>query len=468
MKTFVATALLAFTAISHASDTYLGLFLNGQKIGYSSYSSLNTTLNGKATTRSDSRTVMGAGLLGAGVKILIDSSTWTDGTGRPLQMKFVMTSAGRTQKVDATFGAKTVDIAVDNTGTKSKQTLPIPSGHPIVDDPMSLVLNGNSARTFYVLDPTTVSFVKNTIETLGVTTTKVRGKSVSGQTLKLVDPRAITKVWVTAKGDVLKVEAPMGIEMLPITKQEALASATSANPTVDLAEVTRIKADKDMGDPASLTGLKIRLEGRDLARVPSDGFQTVTKDGNAWIIDIHPPIISDGASATIHDAAVQKPDWVRDSLNMPASSTRFKNLAAKLVGAATDVRTASLKIRSYVHDTLRPNAGIGVLRDANDVLDTKEGVCRDYAILTCTLCRAAGIPSRLVSGLVSWDGNFYYHAWVEVWDGSRWLGIDSTAEADQISAAHVKLADGNVDEAFTFTFLQNAKLSILSMKRGSE
>ena len=79
--------------------------------------------------------------------------------------------------------------------------------------------------------------------------------------------------------------------------------------------------------------------------------------------------------------------------------------------------------------------------------------------------RAAGIPARLNSGLVNWDGTFYYHAWVEIWDGARWLGIDSTAQPDQISAAHVKLAEGNVDQAFTFTFLGGVKIDVLGMRK---
>jgi hypothetical protein len=79
--------------------------------------------------------------------------------------------------------------------------------------------------------------------------------------------------------------------------------------------------------------------------------------------------------------------------------------------------------------------------------------------------RSAGIPARLASGLVNWDGNFYYHAWVEIWDGSRWLGMDSTTPEPQISAAHVKLSDGNVEQAFTFTFLDKVKIEVMEARR---
>ena len=80
--------------------------------------------------------------------------------------------------------------------------------------------------------------------------------------------------------------------------------------------------------------------------------------------------------------------------------------------------------------------------------------------------RAAGVPTRLASGLVSWDGTFYYHAWCEVWDGARWIGVDSTTADKQLAANHVKLSDGDVERAFTFTFLDRAKVEVLGSRRG--
>ena len=127
---------------------------------------------------------------------------------------------------------------------------------------------------------------------------------------------------------------------------------------------------------------------------------------------------------------------------------------------------AAQKIRREVYGYMKPNAGIGVLRDAFEVFQTKEGVCRDCAVLTAALMRAVGIPTRLATGLVTWDGTFYYHAWVEVWDGSQWIGMDSAAPSDRISAGHVKLSEGNVDRAFVFPVLGRAKLAVTLRRPG--
>lgn len=52
------------------------------------------------------------------------------------------------------------------------------------------------------------------------------------------------------------------------------------------------------------------------------------------------------------------------------------------------------------------------------------GVCQDYAHILIAACRAAGIPARYVGGLMLGEGAT--HAWVEVFDGQRWCGIDPT------------------------------------------
>jgi transglutaminase-like putative cysteine protease len=139
-------------------------------------------------------------------------------------------------------------------------------------------------------------------------------------------------------------------------------------------------------------------------------------------------------------------------------------LAKKIVGSTTDTAKAAEKIRSHVNSIMTPDAGIGILRDANEVLKTRVGVCRDYAILTATLCRAAKLPTKLASGLVSFDGTFYYHAWVEVFTGTKWVPYDSIPSAPEFSATHVKLSEGNVDTAFAFTVLSGAKIEVLEQK----
>jgi len=347
--------------------------------------------------------------------------------------------------------------------------LTLPTDGPVVDDPMSLLLKDHmkagSHHHIYVLESDTVTLVPNEVKLIGPAKTTVHGKTVSATLVEISDRQITTRVYVDAKGALVRADGPLGIEIYPVSRTVALGKSPGYDPKVDLAYSSALKTDKPIEDPGHVAELKLRFSGPDLRRIPNDEYQTVAKDGNAWTVDIHPPQYADDSGQKISEARVQHAEWTKPTLNMPSSSDRFVALARRIVGDKSDVHSAAFAIRKYVYETMRPNAGIAVLRDANEILNTKEGVCRDYAVLTGTLLRAAGIPARLASGIVSWDGTFYYHAWAEAWDGRHWIGVDSTSDDNQISAAHVKLGEGNVEEAFAFTFLDQAKIEVLSARR---
>ncbi|WP_395717169.1 transglutaminase domain-containing protein [Prosthecobacter sp.] len=84
----------------------------------------------------------------------------------------------------------------------------------------------------------------------------------------------------------------------------------------------------------------------------------------------------------------------------------------------------------------------------NEVLESKKGVCQDFAHLMIGICRSLGIPSRYVSGYLyngpdsHLRGAQASHAWVEVHvPGKGWYGLDPTNDtlADE---RHIKIATG--------------------------
>lgn len=451
--------LLTLTA-AFGAESWLGLYLQGTKIGYSSTIETDDSLAGKPARKSVSATVIDAGMLGTSLSLRIDSTTWTiaDSTA---QMEFLVSSSGRTQKLIAKFTPKTIELDIDNNGTKSKKSIVRPKDGEVVDDPVNALMKGGSmSKSFYVLDPLTVSLVKNTATSKGKSKTTVRGQEVEALLIEITEPRSTSRVYVSAKGDLIKAEAAMGIEMIPMPKEEALQGAPAGGPPVDIAEATRIRPTGTMGRIESLKSATLKVTGRDLAQLPSDAHQTVTRQGPSWTIVAHPvPFPATGAK--ISQSAAALPSWTKPSLYVPASQPSFQKLAKTIIGKETDTVRAARKIHRYVHDLMKPNAGIGVLRDANEILKTCEGVCRDYAILSATLFRAAGIPSRLCSGLIFFDGAFYYHAWVEFWDGKNWIGVDTTRPQPELTPGHIKLAHGSVEQAFTFTFLENTTIQVV-------
>lgn len=465
---YTMLAPLIFSALTafQPDVTYFTVWMQGAKIGYSSYASESIQYQGKPAEKSTSKTELKVGLIGSPLEMTIDSETITV-SGKPVQMHFVQSSGGRQQVMDAWFEPKAIRVEVDNNGAKTKETLQYPKDGTIVDDPVAeFALHPTAAgatKTFYILDPTTVSLVKNTAKLTGKEDITVNGRQISANAILIADPRMNTTVYTSGKGDIVKITTTIGMEMVPATKEEAMGKV-STNNQPDIADLTSVKPSVPIENPLATKNLRIRLSADNLPQIPNDPQQRSRPDGKAWIINVRPTQLKDSKTVSIDVAKKQQPDWIKPSLHIPADSPRFTKLAKTILKKDTDVKSAALDIRNYVNSIMTPNAGIGVLRDASEVLDAKEGVCRDYAILTVTLCRAAGIPARLASGLVNFEGNFYYHAWVEVWTGYDWLGLDSVPSSDFFTATHVKLSQGNVDQAFTFTILANAHMEVLEQK----
>ena len=61
---------------------------------------------------------------------------------------------------------------------------------------------------------------------------------------------------------------------------------------------------------------------------------------------------------------------------------------------------------------------------ASEALALGKGVCQDYAHICIALLRYAKVPARYVAGLFLGEGAT--HAWVEVYEQDRWIGIDPT------------------------------------------
>jgi transglutaminase-like putative cysteine protease len=52
------------------------------------------------------------------------------------------------------------------------------------------------------------------------------------------------------------------------------------------------------------------------------------------------------------------------------------------------------------------------------------GICKDYASLARSYYRSMGIPAKLVICIMQENGTAKSHAWVEAYDGSRWVHAD--------------------------------------------
>lgn len=125
--------------------------------------------------------------------------------------------------------------------------------------------------------------------------------------------------------------------------------------------------------------------------------------------------------------------------DVPAISRRASRLAAK----ERDPAVIARRLVDWVHDSLRAEPGTSP-SSAADALERRSGDAREFALLTTALARAAGIPARPVTGLLHHRGQFYLHAWTEVYLG-RWIPADAMLGQFPADASHLAFLSGVAD-----------------------
>ena len=88
-------------------------------------------------------------------------------------------------------------------------------------------------------------------------------------------------------------------------------------------------------------------------------------------------------------------------------------------------------IEQWIHDSICYMPGFtNSTTTAQEVFVQRAGVCRDFAHLGITLCRALNIPARLVVGYVHFvEPPEDFHAVFEAWLDGRWVLFDATRMA---------------------------------------
>jgi transglutaminase-like putative cysteine protease len=111
---------------------------------------------------------------------------------------------------------------------------------------------------------------------------------------------------------------------------------------------------------------------------------------------------------------------------------RVFGLAASLFCGYETQRQCVDAICAWIRANIRYRIGTSLPHgSAWDVLQTRTGVCRDFAHVAVALCRAMNIPTRFVTAHARWnDPPPDFHALIECHADGRWQLIDPTAMAD--------------------------------------
>lgn len=155
-------------------------------------------------------------------------------------------------------------------------------------------------------------------------------------------------------------------------------------------------------------------------------------------------------------AIADLPDEVLHNL-MPTrycESDHLSQAAQRIFGNLPRGHARVQGICDWIHANVEYRIGSSTATTtARDVFVQRAGVCRDFAHLGITFCRALNIPARLVVGYARFDEPPPdFHAVFEAWLGGRWVMFDATRMSPLDELIRIATGRDAKDVAFATIF----------------
>jgi len=248
-----------------------------------------------------------------------------------------------------------------------------------------------------------------------------------------------TTAWVSETGEVLKEETPLGWTLIKEAPGSGL-EVRGDRPPNDVAILSAVPAIGFSGDASSLNFAELRLvdfpggfDELDGGRQHAEGDTvTITIDVSAYA-----------------DASILSPDARRDALAADAfaqsDDVAIIEQATRIAeGLSAEDTARALNDWVFSHVSKSPTLS---LPSAVEVLEQRVGDCNEHTVLFVALARASGLPTRIATGLAYTGGQFYYHAWPEVWIDA-WVPVDPTFGQFPADPLHVRLLTGGLETQY--------------------
>jgi hypothetical protein len=237
----------------------------------------------------------------------------------------------------------------------------------------------------------------------------------------------------------------------------------SLNKREGLLEYSMVRPDRQIAEPRSVSALRVTLQGVDRAP-PSDAAQQCTAVRQDYTCEM-----KRGGSAMAGGAAPLLPAearYLRPSVTVQSDDPAIRRLAAEITGGSGGAEESIARILRWLEHNVE-KAPLDVF-SALDVLHQRKAECQGHAYLYTALARAAGIPTRVVNGLVYSEQleGFLYHSWVESRVQGRWRAVDPTFGQMTADATHIKLVEGeNLAELMPLTeWVGKVKIRVLEVE----
>jgi len=449
---------------------YYALMMDGKKIGYVESSRVVTD---DIVTTAD-KTKMSIGRMGVMMTVTSTDTSVETTAGKPISFESLMdASIMKTRTTGKFLGNGKVEITSEQMGTIQKKTIDYPKGALMVEGLRLLQIEkGLAEGTLYTAKlfvPQFQSAVDAEVSVGSMAQTDLFGRVVSLAEIKVTmqmpagPGMAATKMSTTSYVDkefrAQKTVVPaMGMNLVMIACDKEFAM--SADDQVDFLDKLLLDSPRKLKLDGKIVKGKltytIKPVGRDKITIPSgDNQKVIRKEDGTLIVTVDP--------AKAHKSRFpykgKDPEILRmlkPTMYLQCDDEKIITLAKQATKGIKDASIAVGRIETFVGEYIsEKNLSVGYAT-ASEVAVSKQGDCSEHAVLTAAMCRAIGIPARVVVGLVYVEefghrkNIFGGHAWTQAYIGGKWIGIDATRG---YGAGHIELATGSGDPSDFFAMV---------------
>jgi hypothetical protein len=428
-------------SVESDSEQWMDILLKGRKVGYTV--TRVTELNGKFDVKE--QIFLAVNLMGSTRRIFSTTSARVDEKFLLNSFDFSLSSELIDFKISGLIRGNNLFLSLGEEGKKETKRIRLPS-KPMINAGMtqyfrSRRLQVGESFSFPIFDPISMTTNPMIVKVVGREKITLHGETYNAFRLEMRFLGRPLVFWLDEEGRALKEEGFMGFNLVRTTPSKAL-TGLDKSARIDFYELSAIPVSTELEDPQEVSYLAV-LFNQSPPSLPVDGARQILDGKTLEVIRERPPFKA-SYLVPYQGADGELLKYLKPEMLIQSEDREILSIAKEIVGETAEPFRAAKMIMGWVYVNLEKTPTVSV-PDAKQILIQRRGDCNEHATLVAALLRAAGIPARIVVGLVYKDGKFYYHAWNEAYI-DRWISMDAILNQMPADATHIKLIDGGIEK----------------------
>jgi transglutaminase-like putative cysteine protease len=442
--------------LTAGEERWYAIRIGEQTMGYGFYRIVETAAD---TVRTESQTLLKLDISGQAHEIRYAATATLSASLRPRDYALTLNDGGDETQIRVTVEQETSHLVATAGGRTTEADLPFTGTTWLLDgnlfDHYVYLVQGLQPRAGVTYD--LEALVPQSGAVLAMTlkvAPELEGVDLGGQVhhclrMEMGGPElpAMT-LWATPQGELVRIAVPSQNAQIELAGPEVVGEVTAINLFALLAGkfAPSNVAFSSFANVAQMTA-RVEIESTG-APFPADQLDNGRQAFEGSVIGqriagtFRTQIVRyDGAGAPPlpMEAPASLAGYLAAGPKIEADDPEIVALAQELTAGQPDAWQAAVAVAGWVYRNIPYQiTGAG----ARQCLADRQGDCGPKSYLTIALLRAAGIPARMVGGVMYAGGQFGQHYWVEAWMGEAagWVPLEPTVgQFGWLDATHLRL-----------------------------